>query len=53
LLVGAFAYGAAGVGGLVTGLVLLVWESRLNSAILREETEFVVSGLHFGEQEPR
>jgi hypothetical protein len=45
-----FVCGLAGVAGLVTGSVLLVWESRLTLAILREETEFAVAGLHLGEQ---
>lgn len=39
---GAFCAGAAGVGGLVTGSTLLVWESRLAYRILREETEFML-----------
>ncbi|HKI32261.1 MAG TPA: DUF2721 domain-containing protein [Gemmataceae bacterium] len=46
----AFTCGVVGVGGLVTGSVLLVWESRLTIAILREETAFVVEGLHLGEE---
>jgi hypothetical protein len=53
VMVVAFACGVVGVGGLVTGSVLLVWESRLTFAILREETTFVVQGLQPGEQEPR
>jgi hypothetical protein len=44
----AFVCGIIGVGGLVTGSVLLVWESRLTFAILREETTFVVQGLDRG-----
>jgi hypothetical protein len=47
----AFACGVAGVGGLVSGSALLVWESRLALAILREETGLAVEGLHLGEQE--
>lgn len=44
----AFVCGVVGVGGLVTGSVLLVWEGRLTFAILREETTFVVQGLERG-----
>jgi hypothetical protein len=51
VMVVAFSCGAVGVGGLVTGSVLLVWESRLALAILREETNFVVEGLHLPSQE--
>jgi hypothetical protein len=51
IMVVAFVCGGVGVGGLVTGSVLLVWESRLTLTILREETEFVVQGLHLGPQE--
>ena len=36
------------MGGLVTGSALLVRETRLAFAILREETDFVVEGLHLG-----
>lgn len=36
----AFAAGVAGVGGLVTGSALLVWETRLALSILDEETEY-------------
>ncbi len=39
-MVVASACGAVGVGGLVPCSVLLVWESRLTLAILREETAF-------------
>ena len=49
----AFVCGVVGVGGLVTGSVLLVWESRLTFAILREETNLVVEGLHLAPQEPK
>jgi hypothetical protein len=37
--------GVVGVGGLLAGSVLLVWESRMALAIHREETEFVLGGL--------
>jgi hypothetical protein len=47
VMVVAFVCGAIGVGGLVTGSVLLVWESRLTSAIVRAETAYAVEGLHF------
>lgn len=49
IMVVAFVCGTVGVGGLVTGSVLLVWESRLTFAILREETNFVVEGFHLGQ----
>lgn len=39
---GAFCAGVAGVGGLVTGSTLLVWESRLAFRILKEETQFLL-----------
>ena len=45
----ALGCGVLGVGGLVTGSALLVWETRLAFAILREETDSVVEGLHLGE----
>jgi Protein of unknown function (DUF2721) len=51
IMVVAFVCGTVGICGLVTGSVLLVWESRLTFAILREETNFVVEGLHLGKQE--
>jgi hypothetical protein len=41
-LVAAFCAGVAGVGGLVTGSSLLVWETRLALGILREETQFIL-----------
>jgi hypothetical protein len=41
-LVAAFCAGVAGVGGLVTGSGLLVWETRMALQILREETEFLL-----------
>ncbi len=47
----ALGCGVLGVGGLVTGSALLVWETRLAFAILREETDSVVEGLHLGEQQ--
>lgn len=36
----AFVAGVFGVGGLVTGSALLVWETRLALSILHEETEY-------------
>jgi len=36
----AFCAGLAGVGGLVTGSGMLVWETRLALRILHEETQF-------------
>jgi hypothetical protein len=48
VMVLAFVCGVVGVGG----SVLLVWESRLTFAILREETGLVVEGLHVAPQEP-
>ena len=36
---------------LVVGSAILVWETRLALAILREETEFVVAGLHLAQPE--
>jgi hypothetical protein len=41
----AISCGVLGVGGLVTGSILLVWETRLTLAILREETDAIVEGL--------
>lgn len=38
----AMCAGVAGVGGLVTGSGLLVWETRMALRILREETEFML-----------
>ena len=37
----ALPVGVVGIGGLVTGAALLVWESRLALAILREETAYM------------
>ena len=34
----AFVAGVSGVGGLVTGSTLLVWETRITHLLLREET---------------
>jgi Protein of unknown function (DUF2721) len=45
MLVG-FGCGVVGVGGLVSGSGILVWETRLTLAILTEETALVVKGLH-------
>ena len=42
----ALGCGVIGIGGLVMGSALLVWESRLTLAILREETNLVVEGIH-------
>jgi hypothetical protein len=42
----ALGCGIVGVGGLVIGSALLVWETRLAFAILREETNLVVARLH-------
>jgi hypothetical protein len=42
----ALVCGVVGIGGLVIGSALLVWESRLTLAILREETNLVVEGIH-------
>lgn len=50
-MVVAFLCGAVGVGGLVTGSAILVWESRLTLAILAEETELIVRGLHLQREE--
>jgi hypothetical protein len=44
-LVVAFCAGAAGVGGLVVGCGLLVFETRLTLRILAEETENLVSNV--------
>jgi hypothetical protein len=38
----AMCAGVAGVGGLVTGSGLLVWETRMALGILREETTFML-----------
>jgi hypothetical protein len=39
----AFAAGVVGVGGLMTGSGLLVWETRLTLQILRDETKRMLS----------
>lgn len=39
----AFLAGVTGVGGLVTGSGILVWESRLTLRVLAEETAFILS----------
>jgi hypothetical protein len=39
----AMCAGVAGVGGLVTGSGLLVWETRMALRILREETTFMLN----------
>jgi hypothetical protein len=41
-LLAALCAGLAGVGGLVTGSALVVWETRLALRILRDETEFLL-----------
>jgi hypothetical protein len=41
----AFAAGMVGIGGVVFGSAILVFETRLTLAILREETELTVRGL--------
>jgi Protein of unknown function (DUF2721) len=41
-LVAGFCAGLVGVGGLVCGSALLVWETRMALGILREETEFML-----------
>lgn len=41
-LVLAFGAGLGGVGGLVAGSTLVVWETRMALYILREETEFLL-----------
>jgi hypothetical protein len=41
-LLAAFVAGSAGVGGLVVGSGLLVWETRLALRILHEETVFLL-----------
>lgn len=44
----AFACGVVGVGGLLGGSAMLVWETRLTLGILAEETDLVTEGLHLG-----
>lgn len=44
----ALAAGAAGVGGLVAGSVVLVYETRLTLAIVREETQVIALELKVG-----
>jgi hypothetical protein len=41
-MVAALCVGMAGIGGLVTGSGLLVWETRMALRILREETDFML-----------
>lgn len=41
----AFGCGVGGIGGLVTGSALLIWESRFTLQILREESEIIVREL--------
>ncbi len=42
ILVAAFCAGTAGVGGLVTGSALLVWETRMALRILSDETDYML-----------
>ena len=52
----AFGCGAVGVGGLVVGSALLVWETRLTLAMLVEEADLVMRSLHQGagaQQQPQ
>lgn len=42
----ALPAGAAGVGGLVSGSGLLVWETRMALRILLEETDFLRQRIH-------
>lgn len=44
----AFGCGVVGVGGLVTGSVILVWETRQTLRIIREETAVIGRRLHLG-----
>jgi hypothetical protein len=46
----AFGCGVLGIGALVGGSLILVRETRLALAILREEAEMVLRGLHLGDQ---
>jgi hypothetical protein len=48
-MLAAFACGAVGIGGLVTGAAILVGETRLTLAILSEETDLIVRGLDLGQ----
>ena len=42
----ALPAGVVGIGGLMCGAGILVWETRLTLAILREETDLIRAGLH-------
>ena len=44
----ALAVGGVGVGGLVTGSGVLVYETRLTLAIIREETQVIATELRVG-----
>lgn len=44
----ALAVGAVGVGGLVTGSSVLVYETRLTLAIIREEVQVIATELRVG-----
>ena len=41
----AFVCGVFGIGGLVVGSLLLVWETRLTLSILGEEADMVLQGI--------
>src|SRR5262245_24903142 len=47
-MVVAFGCGVVGVAGLVSGSAILVFETRLTLAVVAEESESVVQGLHLG-----
>jgi hypothetical protein len=47
----AFSCGLVGIGGLLGGSAVLVWETRLTLAILAEETEVITEGLHLGTED--
>jgi hypothetical protein len=47
----AFGCGVVGVGGLVGGSAMLVWETRLALAILAEETALAIETLTLGRPE--
>jgi hypothetical protein len=41
----AFGCGVAGIGGLMSGSALLIWESRFTIRVLRQEAELIVREL--------
>ena len=47
----AFCAGLGGVGGLVSGSGLLVWETRMALRILSEETEFLLNRSRRGQSD--